>query len=331
VTQRSVPGGSAGPGGSRSGGSGRFERKPSAYRRWVTADGAAGPSGEGGFRAEPGRYHLYVSYACPWAHRTLILRELKGIASLTGVSVVNWKLGREGWSFEPGPGVVADPGGAGLLSQVYERGDPAFSGRATTPLLWDKATARIVSNESAEIVRMFNSAFDAVGARPGDYYPEPLRAEIDAIEERVYERLNNGVYRAGFATTQAAYEEAARDVFQMLDELEARLAGQRWLVGNRFTEADVRTFVTLIRFDAVYHGHFKCNVRRICDYPHLFGYTRDIYQLPGVASTVDFEHIKHHYYESHLSVNPTGIVPIGPAQDFDAAHARARLGPAPEL
>jgi glutathionyl-hydroquinone reductase len=294
-------------------------------------DGSAGPSGEGGFRAEPGRYHLYVSYACPWAHRTLILRELKSIAPLVGVSVVNWKLGREGWSFEPGPGVVADPGGARLLSQVYQRGDAAFSGRATTPLLLDQATARIVSNESAEVVRMFNSAFDAVGARPGDYYPAPLRAEIDAIEERVYERLNNGVYRAGFATTQAAYEEAARDVFQMLDELEARLAGRRWLVGNRFTEADVRTFVTLIRFDAVYHGHFKCNVRRICDYEHLFGYTRDIYQLPGIASTVNFEHIKHHYYESHLSVNPTGIVPLGPAQDFGAAHGRARLGPDPEL
>lgn len=307
--------------------SGTFERKPAAYRSWVTSDGSAGPSGEGGFRAEPGRYHLYVSYACPWAHRTLILRELKGLAPQIGVSVVNWKLGPEGWSFAPGKGVVADPVGARLLSEVYERGDSAFSGRATTPLLLDRASGRLVSNESAEIVRMFNAAFDGVGARAGDYYPAPLRGAIDEIEGRVYERLNNGVYRAGFATTQAAYEEAARDVFLMLDELEARLAEQRWLVGNRFTEADVRAFVTLVRFDAVYHGHFKCNVRRIKDYEHLSAYTRDIYQLPGVAGTVDLEHIQHHYYESHLNVNPTGIVPLGPAQDFGAPHGRASLGP----
>jgi putative glutathione S-transferase len=311
---------------------GQFQRSPSVYRSWITSDGSPGPSGEGGFSAEPGRYHLYVSYACPWAHRTLILRELKGLSSMLGVSVVNWKLGRSGWTFEPGPRVIADPVcGARLLAEVYQRGDPEFAGRATTPLLFDKATARIVSNESAEIVRMFNSAFDRVGARPGDYYPPPLRAEIDSLEERIYAMLNNGVYRAGFAGTQAAYEEAARDVFAMLDELERLLGKQRWLVGNRFTEADIRAFVTLIRFDAVYHGHFKCNVRRISDYEHLSRYTRDIYQLPGVAATVDFEHIKHHYYESHLGVNPTGIVPIGPAQDFEAAHGRAGLGPTPEL
>jgi putative glutathione S-transferase len=250
---------------------------------------------------------------------------------MIGVSVVNWKLGRSGWSFDPGPRVVPDPSsGARLLSEIYKRGDPSFEGRATTPLLWDKAAARIVSNESAEIVRMFNGAFDALGAKPGDYYPGPLRAEIDALEERVYDALNNGVYRAGFASTQAAYEEAAHDVFAMLDELDARLKSKRWLVGNRFTEADIRAFVTLIRFDAVYHGHFKCNVRRIVDYEHLPGYTRDIYQLPGVAATVDFQHIKHHYYESHLGVNPTGIVPIGPAQDWRAPHGRSELGPAPE-
>lgn len=307
---------------------GRFLRDPSPYRNWITPDGSAGPSGEGGFRAEPGRYQLYVSYACPWAHRTLILRELKGLEAHVPVSVVNWKLGRSGWTFEPGPGVVPDPvANARRLAEVYSRGDPDFDARATTPLLFDKGRGRIVSNESADIVRMFDSAFDAVGARAGDYYPAAQRAEIDALEQRIYDKLNNGVYRAGFATAQAAYEEAARDVFEMLDELERRLAEQRWLVGNRFTEADVRTFVTLVRFDAVYHGHFKCNVRRIVDYPHLWGYTRDIYQLPGVARTVNLEHIRHHYYESHLQINPTGIVPIGPALDFGAPHDRARLGP----
>jgi putative glutathione S-transferase len=308
--------------------SGRFVRKPSPYRNWITPDGAPGPSGEGGFAAEPGRYHLYVSYACPWAHRTLILRELKGLSELISVSVVHWKLGRAGWSFEPGPGVIADPvANARLLVELYQLGDPGFAGRATTPLLWDKARGRIVSNESSEIIRMFNSAFDAVGAQRGDYYPAALRGQIDALEERVYERLNNGVYRAGFATQQSAYEEAARDVFAMLDELEQRLSTERWLVGNRFSEADVRAFVTLVRFDAVYHGHFKCNVRRIADYEHLSRYTRDIYQLPGIASTVNLEHVKHHYYESHLGVNPTGIVPIGPARDFSAPHGRERLGP----
>ena len=312
--------------------SGRFARKPSAYRSWITTDGAPGPSGEGGFPAEPGRYHLYVSYACPWAHRTLILRELKGLSSSITLSVVNWKLGRTGWTFEPGPGVVPDPViGAHRLAELYALGDPAFDGRATTPLLWDKTGRRIVSNESAEIIRMFDSAFDAVGARPGSYYPEPLRAEIDAIEQRVYDKLNNGVYRAGFATHQDAYEEAARDVFALLDELEQRLSTQRWLVGNRFTEADIRAFVTLVRFDAVYHGHFKCNVRRVADYEHLSRYTRDIYQLPGIAQTVDLQHIQHHYYESHLTINPTGIVPIGPALDFLSPPGREHLGPSPAL
>jgi len=310
---------------------GRFQRKPAVYRHWITPDGSPGPSGEGGFAAEPGRYHLYVSYACPWAHRTLVLRELKGLGPTISLSVVNWKLGRSGWSFEPGPGVIEDPVvHARLLADLYRLGDPAFASRATTPLLWDKARRKIVSNESAEIVRMFNSAFDAVGARPGDYYPAALRGEIDAVEQRVYDKLNNGVYRAGFATTQAAYEEAARDVFAMLDELEARLSKQRWLVANRFTEADVRAFVTLVRFDAVYHGHFKCNLRRLVDYENVDAYTRDIYQLPGIAATVNLEHIQHHYYESHQSINPTGIVPIGPALDFEAPHGREALGPTPE-
>jgi glutathionyl-hydroquinone reductase len=308
--------------------SGQFQRKPSAYRNWITPDGAPGPSGEGGFAAEPGRYHLYVSYACPWAHRTLIMRELKGLSEMISLSVVHWKLGPEGWSFDPGPGVIADRvANARLLAELYQLGDPGFGGRATTPLLWDKARGRIVSNESAEIIRMFNSAFDAVGAKPGDYYPAALRGQIDELEERVYERFNNGVYRAGFATKQAAYAEAARDVFALLGELEQRLATERWLVGNRFSEADVRAFVTLVRFDIVYHGHFKCNLRRIVDYEHLSRYTRDIYQLPGIASTVNLDHIKRHYYESHLGVNPTGIVPIGPEQDFSAPHGREHLGP----
>ena len=308
-------------------GSGSFERKPSVYRSWITRDGAPGPTGEGGFRAEPGRYHLYVSYACPWAHRTLILRSLKGLEELVTLSVVNWRMGQRGWSFEPGPGVVPDPvHHARFLSDVYAADGRKFDGHATTPLLWDKQRGRVVSNESAEIVRMFNSAFDGVGAKPGDYYPAPHRAEIDELEERMYRQLNNGVYRAGFATTQAAYEAAALGVFDMLDELERRLGERRYLVGRQLTEADVRAFVTLIRFDAAYFGHFKCNVRRLVDYPNLLGFTRDLYQLPAIKSTVHFDHIKHHYYESHPRIDPTGIVPIGPELDFDAPHARARLG-----
>lgn len=306
---------------------GSFERLPSIYRSWITQDGAPGPTGEGGFRAEPGRYHLYVSYACPWAHRTLILRSLKGLAEHVPLSVVNWHLGQGGWSFEPGPGVVPDPvHHARFLSEIYAADEREFDGHATTPLLWDKQRGRVVSNESADIVRMLNSAFDGVGAQPGDYYPAAHRAEIDALEQRMYEQLNNGVYRAGFATTQSAYEEAARGVFDMLDELEERLAKRRYLVGGQLTEVDVRAFVTLIRFDAVYFGHFKCNVRRLVDYPNLSEYTRDLYQLPAITPTVHFDHIKHHYYESHGHINPTGIVPIGPALDFDAPHGRARLG-----
>lgn len=308
-------------------GSGSFERKASVYRNWITPEGAPGPTGDGGFRAEPGRYHLYVSYACPWAHRTLILRSLKGLKELVPVSVVNWWLGPEGWSFAPGPGVVPDPiHQARLLADIYRADGREFDGHATTPLLWDKRERRVVSNESAEIVRMFNSAFDGVGAEPGDYYPAELRTEIDVLEERLYHQLNNGVYRAGFAKTQKAYERAAHGVFEMLDELEQRLAERRYLFGRQLTEADVRAFVTLIRFDAVYFGHFKCNVRRLSDYPNLSEYTRDLYQLPAIKATVHFDHIKHHYYESHRHINPTGIVPIGPALDFDAPHARTGLG-----
>jgi putative glutathione S-transferase len=302
---------------------GHFQRKESRFRNWVTADGAPGPSGAGGFRAEPGRYHLYVSLACPWAHRALIFRVLKGLEDMIGVSVVHWRMRDQGWTFEDGPGVVPDPIlGARLLHQVYTAADPGYTGRVTVPVLWDKATGTIVSNESSEIIRMLNSAFDGIGARPGDYYPEVLRGEIDAINARIYGTINNGVYKAGFATTQAAYEEAVGPLFETLDWLEARLATRRYLCGDRITEADWRLFTTLVRFDPVYVGHFKCNLRRLVDYPKLWAYTRDLYQVPGIAATIDLGHIKRHYYESHHTINPSGIVPAGPEIDFTAPHGR---------
>lgn len=305
---------------------GRFERKDSAFRNWVTPDGAPGPSGEGGFRAEAGRYHLYVSLACPWAHRTLILRARKKLEGMVGLSVVHWRMLEEGWTFEDGPGVIPDPlHGARCLHQVYTAADPRYTGRVTVPVLWDKARGTIVSNESAEILRMFDHAFDDAGAAPGDHYPQALRGEIDAVNALVYDRVNNGVYKAGFATTQEAYEEAARALFAALDELDARLARQRYLCGDTLTEADVRLFTTLVRFDLVYHGHFKCNLRRIADYPALFPYLRDLFQAPGFGETCDFRHMQRHYYESHRSINPTGIVPVGPAQDLAAPHGRAAL------
>jgi len=308
------------------GNQGRFERSRSRFRNWVTADGAAGPDGEGGHRAEPGRYHLYVSLACPWAHRTLIFRQLKGLQGMIGVSVVHWLMADHGWTFQAGPGVIADPElGAGRLYQLYQHADPLYSGRVTVPVLWDRQRRTIVSNESADIIRMFNSAFDGVGAAEGDYWPAALRDDIDAVNERIYETVNNGVYKAGFATTQDAYEEAVRPLFDTLDWLEARLAGQRYLCGTRLTEADWRLFTTLLRFDPVYHGHFKCNLRRIADYPNLHGYLRELYQHPAVAGTVDFDHIKRHYYCSHDQINPTGIVPLGPLQDLAAAHGRGHL------
>jgi len=302
---------------------GRFQRKESAFRNWVTADGAPGPSGEGGFKAEPGRYHLYVSLACPWAHRTLIMRALKGLEHAIPVSVVHWRMGDDGWSFADGPGVVADPiHGAAFLREVYLAADPRYTGRVTVPVLWDRETGTIVSNESAEILRMFNAAFDGVGAAAGDYCPAGHRAEIDRVNARVYDTVNNGVYKAGFATSQDAYEEAVGPLFDSLDWLEERLSRQRWLVGDAMTEADIRLFPTLVRFDPVYVGHFKCNIRRIADYPALSGYTRDLFQTPGIAATVDLDHIKRHYYQSHPSVNPTGIVPAGPAIDYTAPHGR---------
>jgi glutathionyl-hydroquinone reductase len=305
---------------------GRFVRSPAAFRNWVTHDGAAGPSGAAGFAAAPGRYHLYVSFACPWAHRTLIMRRLKGLQDLVSVSVVHWRMLDHGWTFEQGPGVVPDPIlGAKYLHQIYVAADPSYSGRVTTPVLWDRMTATIVNNESAEIVRMFNSAFDRLGAHSGDYYPAALRDEIDSLNERIYETVNNGVYKAGFATTQSAYEAALAPLFESLEWLEERLARRRYLCGGRVTEADIRLLPTLLRFDLVYFSHFKCNLRRIADYPNLTGYVRDLYQLPGVAATFDAGHVKRHYYESHRMLNPSGIVPAGPEIDFSGPHARAHL------
>ncbi len=305
---------------------GRFKRQEQAFRNWITADGAPGPSGKGGFAAAPGRYHLYVGLACPWAHRTLIMRALKGLEEFLPLSVVHWYMAENGWTFDDGAGVVPDTvNHASCLHQVYTAADPAFTGRVTVPVLWDKSAGVIVNNESSEIIRMLNQAFDQLGALPGDYYPEAYRDEIDAINTRVYTTLNNGVYKSGFATTQEAYEENVYPLFETLDWLEDLLGERRYLVGERFTEADIRLFTTLIRFDAVYVGHFKCNIRRIVDYPNLWAYTREIFQHPKIRPTVDFEHIKRHYYVSHKTVNPTGIVPAGPALDYAAPHDRERL------
>jgi putative glutathione S-transferase len=293
---------------------GRFVRPDTAFRNWVTPDGSAGPTGEGGFAAEAGRYHLYVSLACPWAHRTLIFRKLKGLEATIGLSVVNWHMGENGWTFAEGPGVVVDPvRGASYLYEIYAAARPRYTGRVSVPVLFDKARGTIVSNESSDIIRMFNSAFDGLGAARGDYYPENLRGEIDALNARIYATVNNGVYRSGFAGTQAAYEEAVLALFETLDALEARLAGQRFLCGDRITEADWRLFPTLVRFDPVYVGLFKCNLRRIADYPHLSRYLSELRAWPGIAETIDLFHIKHHYYESLLFINPTGVVPLGPA------------------
>jgi putative glutathione S-transferase len=297
---------------------GHFVRQATKFHRWITADGSPGPTGDKGFKAEAGRYHLYVSYACPWAHRTLIFRVLKGLQDMISLSVVHWFMGDQGWTFAPGDGVIPDPNlNAQYLHQLYTHVEPTITGRVTVPVLWDKQTQTIVNNESSEIIRMLNSAFDHLGAKPGDYYPAELREEIDAVNDRVYHTINNGVYKCGFATTQDAYEEELQLLFESLDWLEKRLADQKYLLGDRLTEADWRLFTTLVRFDAVYYGHFKCNLRRIVDYPHLWRYVRELYQMPGIADTVNFHHIKHHYYQSHKTINPTGIVPAGPELDFD--------------
>ena len=300
---------------SRADAAGAFVRPETRFR------GTVAPGGP--FRPEAGRYHLCVSLACPWAHRTLIFRVLKGLQDIVGLSVVHWLMGEDGWTFTPGEGVVLDPVmDARCLYQLYARADPGFTGRVTVPVLWDRATGRIVNNESAEIIRIFNSAFDGIGAARGDYFPPALRPEIDAVNARVYAEVNNGVYRAGFARTQEAYDEAVGTLFAALDWLEDRLSRQPFLCGEQVTEADWRLFTTLIRFDSVYHGHFKCNLRRIIDYPALWDFTRSLYQVPGVAATVDFGHIKRHYYMSHPWVNPTRIVPAGPLLDLTAPGSR---------
>ncbi len=308
---------------------GRFRREDSSFRNWVTKDGSAGPGGKAGFAAEPGRYHLYVSFACPWAHRTLIFRRLKKLEDLIGVSVVDYLMGENGWEFRGRDGGTEDRvNHAGKLWQVYVKADPLYTGRVTVPVLWDMKRNTIVSNESAEIIRMFNSAFDDITGDRTDYYPEDLREEIDGINDTVYHTVNNGVYKCGFATAQDAYEENFVALFETLDMLEERLAGQRYLAGDRITEADWRLFTTLIRFDPVYYGHFKCNLRRLVDYPNLWGFVRELYQFPGIAETVNFLHIKRHYYMSHRQVNPTGIVPLGPEMNLSAPHGRDKIASA---
>ncbi len=306
---------------------GKFKRQVSSFRNWVTADGSAGPSGDAGFKAEPDRYHLYVSLACPWAHRTLIFRVLKGLEDAISVDVVHYHMGENGWEFDPDiDGPTPDTvNGKDKLYEVYTQANPAYSGRVTVPVLWDKQQNTIVNNESSEIIHMFNSAFDGVNAKTGDYYPQELRAEIDAINETVYRCVNNGVYKAGFATSQEAYEDAFAALFDTLDMLEVKLSKQRYLVGNMLSEADWRLFTTLVRFDPVYVGHFKCNKRRIADYPNLSNYVRDLYQVPGVKETMNLIHIKRHYYGSHSTVNPTGVVPLGPEIDYSLPHDRARF------
>lgn len=305
---------------------GNFERTSAQFRNWVTSDGSAGPSGVGGFKAEANRYHLYVSLACPWAHRTIIYRKLKGLEDIITMSVVNAFMGDGGWTFDAGEGVIADPiFDAAHLYEIYTAVQADYTGRVTIPILWDKKTNTIVNNESSEIIRMFNSAFDDVGASADDFSPPELLAEIDTLNEFIYTAVNNGVYRTGFATTQDAYNKAVVELFDALDILEKRLEKQRYLIGNTITEADWRLFTTLVRFDAVYVGHFKCNLHRIVDYPNIWGYLRDLYQIPGIADTVAIDYIKKHYYASHEMINPTRIIPMGPDIDFSTPHNRERL------
>ncbi|KJE36682.1 glutathionyl-hydroquinone reductase YqjG [Thalassospira sp. HJ] len=298
---------------------GKFKRQDSAFRNWVSADQNAE------FPAEKGRYHLYVSYACPWAHRTLIFRALKSLEDMISVSVVHWHMGENGWKFDRDTGLPDHLEDRDFMHQVYTDAMFDYTGRVTVPVLWDKKTNKLVSNESAEIIRMLNSAFDDLGATDVDFYPEELRAEIDAVNERVYHDVNNGVYKSGFATTQSAYEEAVTTLFDALDWLEDRLSKQRYLVGDQLTEADWRLFTTLVRFDPVYHGHFKCNLRKLNEYPNLWAYTRDLYQQPGIKETVFIDHIKGHYYESHPTINPSGVVPLGPVMDLEEPHGREKL------
>ncbi|WP_165857641.1 glutathione S-transferase family protein [Marinobacter sp. JSM 1782161] len=311
---------------------GKFERESARFRNWVTADGEPGPTGEGGFPAESGRYHLYVSMACPWAHRTLVFRALKGLGRHISVSVVHPHMLDNGWEFRPDSSDHRDDiNGKRFMHEVYTQVAPDYTGRVTVPVLWDRHRQTIVSNESAEIIRMFNRAFDGLdGVRSDlDFYPAGLQGEIEAVNERVYHTVNNGVYKAGFATSQAAYEKAFGELFDSLDWLDERLASSRLLAGNRLTEADWRLFTTLVRFDAVYFAHFKCNRQTLASFPHLAGYLRDLYQVPGIAGTVDIEQIKQHYYVSQRTVNPTQIVPVGPRLNFELPHGREALGEMP--
>lgn len=300
---------------------GEFTRQADAFRGQVTADGSSG------YPAEAGRYHLYVSWACPWAHRTIIVRKLKQLEGVIGMTVVDPIRDEQGWAFRDGPGHSLDPiNGFHFLSEAYRATDPHYRGRVTVPVLWDTLTKRIVTNSDDDLMRIFNSEFNRFTESALDLCPGKLRKEINELNTFIYDNVNDGVYRAGFATSQRAYEQAVLRLFEALDQLDARLATRRYLFGADFVETDWRLFVTLIRFDAVYHGHFKCNLRRIVDYPHLFGYLRDLYQTDGIAATVNFDHIKRHYYLTHHEINPTGIVPLGPVQDLTAAHGRERLG-----
>ncbi len=305
---------------------GEFVREQAGFRNWITADGSAGPSGEPGFRAEPGRYHLYVSLACPWAHRTLIFRKLMGLEDLISVSVVSPNMLEGGWSFDQESGSTGDVlYGFDFMHQVYTRAESDYTGRVTVPVLWDKQRETIVSNESSEIIRMFNSAFNELTGNTLNLYPQALQSKIEELNGWIYDTVNNGVYRAGFATTQEAYEHNVLALFDSLNRLEEILMTHRYLTGPALTEADLRLFTTLVRFDAVYHGHFKCNLKQLKDYPNISGYVRELYQLPGVAETVDMAHIKGHYYFSHDMINPTRVVPLGPVLDFEAPHGRDHL------
>ncbi|CUH61838.1 glutathione S-transferase family protein [Thalassobacter stenotrophicus] len=306
---------------------GKFVRSTAGFRNWITADGSAGPTGEGGFKAEAGRYHLYVSLACPWAHRTLIFRKLKGLTDLIDISVVHPDMLSDGWTFETDDdGATGDTlYGLPFARDIYTRADPGVSGRVTVPILWDKQRQTIVSNESSEIIRMFNTAFNEITGNTLDFYPMALRSEIDQINERVYEPINNGVYKSGFATTQGAYDNAVTTLFAALDEMEALLGTRRYLAGDQITEADWRLFTTLVRFDPVYHLHFKCNHKRLVDYPNLWAYTRELYQVPGVAETVGMEHIVRHYHYSHDTINPNRILPINAQIDWMEPHGRDGL------
>ena len=302
---------------------GRYVRKPSIFRNWITVDGEAGPTGKGGYLAEKDRYHLYISWACPWAHRTLIFRAIKGLENMISISVVNAIMRSKGWTFDDGYGVIPDNiNHSKYLYEVYLKEDNTYSGRVTVPLLWDKKTSTIVNNESADIIRMFNSAFDNLGAKEGDYYPDSLRDKIDNMNDFIYQNINNGVYRSGFATTQDAYDEAIETLFLGLDELDNILSKQRYLVGNIITEADWRLLPTLLRFDSVYHGHFKCNKRKLKEYDNLFNYAKELYQFPGISNTYDDKYSKEHYYGSHETINPSGVIAHGPEFEFDTPHNR---------